>query len=101
MTDSEKDAIEQFIAIQTRGDQTLSNEAKISVLTGRRRRFVVMIGINVMAVAFFSYSIYFGISQLPKWALGLLFVTFCVNIAVIVRQFQWTAKAMHFLKTQG
>jgi uncharacterized membrane protein YobD (UPF0266 family) len=96
--EAEGDAIHRFISIQTRGDDEIKGEALIALLLKRRRRFITMILINVLAVLFFGYSYHAGISSLPGWVLAGVGVTFVLNMGIIARQLHWAGKAISYVK---
>ncbi len=96
----ERETIERFIAIQTRGKTDLPKEEVLALLVKRRNRLHFMAAINVFAVLFFGYSILSGISRLPQWSLVIIGCTFLFNLFVIYRQVQWAGKALVWKQPQ-
>jgi protein-S-isoprenylcysteine O-methyltransferase Ste14 len=93
----ENQKLETFISIQTRGQDGLTASEKIEVLQSRKKRMYVMIAVNFLALLFFVYSWFFGISSISDWVIYAIVVVFGVNVGMIFYQLSTLHKSVAYL----
>lgn len=94
---SEDTKLETFISIQTRGAEGLSASDKIEMLRGRKKRMYIMLGVNILALLFFVYSWFFGISNISNWVIYTIVMVFGVNVGMIFYQLSTLNKSVDYL----
>lgn len=83
----DKERFERFEKVHLRGaDENLTTSERIEFLNKRIRKKNWLIGLNVLAILFFSYSFYYGITQLGETLFTILVVVFIVNVGLILLQ---------------
>ncbi len=78
---------------------TRSHSEQIRILMLRKRRFFFITAINVLALVFFGYWFFSGITELPSWIFWVLAVVFALNLASIAWQKKQIDEAIGFLES--
>lgn len=63
-----------------------SREEVLRILMLRKRRFFIITIMNVLALVFFGYWFYSGITALPGWIFWVLAAVFVLNLASVIWQ---------------
>lgn len=71
---------------------------KIEILEKRLRNKWWMLGVNVLAILFFGYSFFYGITQLSDTLLYILLAVFVVNMGLIFYQRNQLKELIAYLK---
>lgn len=72
---------------------------QIRVLMLRKRRFFFITAINVLALVFFGYWFFSGITELPSWIFWMLAVVFSLNLVSVAWQRKQIDDAIGFLES--
>lgn len=76
-------------------------DRQIESLTGRRRRFQIMMIVNVLALLFFAYWFLAGITALPNYVFYILLGIFLLNVFTVQYQKKQLQEAVDYLKATG
>ncbi|MEX2600979.1 MAG: hypothetical protein WD355_04985 [Balneolaceae bacterium] len=83
----DKEQLERLEKVHLRGaDENLAPGERIEFLKKRIRKKNWLIGLNVLAILFFSYSFYYGITQLGETLFTILVVVFVINVGLVLLQ---------------
>ncbi len=61
-------------------------EAVLQILMHRKRRFFIITIMNILALVFFGYWFFSGITALPGWIFWVLAAVFALNLASVAWQ---------------
>jgi FtsH-binding integral membrane protein len=70
---------------------------KIAQLYRKDRKYWVMMGVNILAIAFFAYSFLSGVTRLDPWVFYGLIAVFVLNIVFLSYQKRRIKEAIHYL----
>lgn len=76
----------------------VSVNEQIGLLKKRKRSRWIMLAVNVIAIFFFSYSFYFGITQLSNTLFYILFAVFIINVIMIIYQTKQIRQVIQYLR---
>lgn len=76
-----------------------SKSEQIRLLKLRKRRFFFITAINILALVFFGYWFFSGITQLPSWIFWILAVVFVLNLMSVVWQRKQIDDAIDYLES--
>jgi uncharacterized membrane protein YpjA len=100
-SEADKKRFETYEKIHLKKDQQeLDPSGKLGALDNRDRRLWLMLFLNIVAVVFFGYSWYEGITQLNQYILIILIVVFLANTAMIFYQKKQVTELRAYLKDQ-
>jgi hypothetical protein len=100
-SESDKKRFETYEKIHLKKDQQdLDATGKLAALDNRDRRLWLMLFLNVVAVFFFGYSWYAGITELNQYVLVILVVVFLANTGMIFYQKRQVSELRGYLKDQ-
>lgn len=71
-----------------------------AALQRKFRRLMLMMGVNLAVVLFFSYSFYFDITRLGSTWFSLIIVFFSVNVLLLAYQWTQLKQALSWLEQQ-
>lgn len=75
-----------------------SVDFQVEMLEKRRKRYVLMIFVNLFALLFFSYSFIYGITQIAEFIYYILGVVFVLNMLLIFYQRKQINKVLDYLR---
>ncbi len=78
---------------------SLSRSEQTRLLMQRKRRFFFITAINVLALVFFGYWFFSGITELPAWIFWILAVVFALNLASVAWQKKQIDDAIEYLES--
>ncbi|TVQ16059.1 MAG: hypothetical protein EA364_00710 [Balneolaceae bacterium] len=70
---------------------------KIAQLYRKDRKYWIMMGVNILAIAFFGYSFLSGVTQLGAWVFYGLITVFVLNIVFLSYQKRRIKEAITYL----
>ncbi len=80
-----------------RDDKPVSEQ--IRILQYRKRRFIFITAINVLALVFFAYWFISGLTELASWIFYILIAVFLLNLLSISYQKRQIEQAISWLQT--
>jgi hypothetical protein len=70
---------------------------KIAQLYRKDRKYWIMMGVNILAIAFFAYSFLSGVTRLDAWVFYGLIAVFVLNIVFLSYQKRRIKEAIAYL----
>ncbi len=71
----------------------------LQILMHRKKRFFYITAINILALVFFGYWFFSGITELPTWIFWVLAAVFVLNLASIAWQRKQIDDAMSYVES--
>jgi|SRR5699024_2081166 len=97
-----KEAMQDEINLYLKEEQhALPVAEKIEILQKKDRSQWWKLAINVIAIIFFGYSFYFGITQLSDVILYILLAVFGVNVGLIFYQKKQIRRLIEYFKEEA
>ncbi|MFN2372816.1 MAG: hypothetical protein ABR545_03295, partial [Cyclonatronaceae bacterium] len=72
---------------------------KIAQLYRKDRKYWIMMGVNILAIAFFAYSFLSGVTRLDAWVFYGLIAVFVLNIVFLSYQKRRIKEAITYLSS--
>jgi hypothetical protein len=79
----------------------LPSAEKIAHLYRKDRKYWIMMGVNILAIAFFGYSFLAEITAMSAWIFYLLMGVFVLNIIFLSYQKRRIREVIEYLNTNG
>ena len=98
-TTEQKKQFQAYLKLYLKEDQRgLSEEEQIEIIQKKNRSKWWHLAINILAIAFFTYSFFEGITQLSDILLYILFGVFVINVGMIFYQKKQMNRLVAYLK---
>ena len=90
--------IDSFLRIHIGKEHSrIPSADKIAQLYRKDRKYWIMMGVNILAIAFFAYSFLSGVTRLDSWVFYGLIAVFVLNIVFLSYQKRRIKEAITYL----
>lgn len=90
--------IDSFLRIHIGKEHgSIPSADKIAQLYRKDRKYWIMMGVNILAIAFFAYSFLSGVTRLDSWVFYGLITVFVLNIVFLSYQKRRIKEAITYL----
>lgn len=73
---------------------------QVRILEHRKRRFLFITGINILALILFSYWFFSGMTELSSWVFWVLAAVFVLNLISVNYQKRQLQQAIEYLNSR-
>lgn len=81
--------------------QAMPVREQLRMLSLRKRRLTIIAAVNILALVFFGYWFFSGITELASWVFWMIVVVFTLNLASVSHQRRQITLAADFLESGG
>lgn len=97
-----KQRLESIRRAQLKNDQlSLPIEEQVNLLHKKKRKQLWFLLVNILAILFFCYSFFYGITQLSATIFYILAAVFLLNVALILYQRSQIRELIDYLENQN
>lgn len=101
MDTEHQEQVESYLRAQLKTHQlSLPADEQVELLRKKKRRQLWFLIINIIAILFFGYSFFYGITELSNTILYILAAVFTLNVLLIFYQRKQIGELIDYLKKQ-